>query len=193
MIDNKDKTQRKGSRNEMRMNNAANKEMDAGADTMNERGFSTEQRIDIENLKIRRKEREDRNKESTLVGLSIEAGKVSRLVQAAKKRVEQRCPNYDATNPYWIKVDNLLERETEVLSKIHTVNENHNSSPTGSDKCTKEFFEDKNEHSKLQENGNVSIHKSSSDDNDEDVEIVNPVLTQIGKRKRVSIEKSICS
>lgn len=58
----------------MRNNDAANKKMDAGADTMNERGFSTEQRIDIENLKIRRKEREDRNKESTLVGLSIEAG-----------------------------------------------------------------------------------------------------------------------
>ena len=61
----------------MKNNDSANKKVDAGADTMNERGFSTEQRIDIENLKIRRKEREDRNKESTLVGLSIEAGMVS--------------------------------------------------------------------------------------------------------------------
>ena len=133
LVGDKNKTKGTGSRNNMRKEDAANKKKDAETDTSNDCGFSTEQRINIENLNIRKKEREDRNRESTLVGLSIEAGVVSRLVQAAERRAEQRCPDYNATNQYWVKVDILLERESEVLSKIHTANESKNDTPATSD------------------------------------------------------------
>ena len=74
--------------------------MEAKSDTTSERGLSTDQIIALENLNERREERADRQREATLVGLSIEEAAISRQIAQTEKRAEVRFPDYDSENVF---------------------------------------------------------------------------------------------
>ena len=61
-----------GSRQDLRSKESNQKRNNANSDTTYERGFSTDQRNEIENLNERRQERTDRQRETSIIGLSIE-------------------------------------------------------------------------------------------------------------------------
>ena len=80
------------------------------------RGFSTDQRINIQALNISQKRLDHQRNQSFLVSLSIQESAMSRQVEAAEKRAMIRCPEYDATNMHWKVADNLAN-ELSVLVK----------------------------------------------------------------------------
>ena len=95
---------------------------DAAHDQSAVRGFSTDQRIDIEKLNVQQRMLKDRRDETTIVALSIEESAIGRQLGVAEKRAEQRCPKYDATNVYWKQVDQLIEDQQSVMDRIRAFN-----------------------------------------------------------------------
>lgn len=98
-----DVNKKKGSsfRAEQRRQDAKDGRKGAAHDTTVTRGFSAEQHIDIENLKVRKQSLMDRQRESTMVGFSIEEAALSRQVESTERRAGMRCPVYDASNVHW--------------------------------------------------------------------------------------------
>ena len=111
-----------GSRKQKRALDKEEKALEAKVTNSNDRGFSKLERIEIDSLNIRKQEMLDRQKESTLVGFSIEESAVSRLIEQAERRAEVRCPTYNSNNLYWQKVDLLLEKQETILTKMHDFN-----------------------------------------------------------------------
>ena len=125
----KDKSKGKGSREEDRKKQLNNMRDDASTDVTAARGFSTEQRIDIENLNVKKQSLYDRQRESRIVGFSIEEAALSRQVEAAERRATLRCPEYDPINIHWQRVDALIEEQEFVLSRIRDFNEHKSTLP----------------------------------------------------------------
>lgn len=94
-------------------------------DTENERGFSTDQQLQVKMLKIQEKKEDDRARETILVGLSIQESALSREIQRAEDRAMRLAANDEVTRNgiYWKHVDALLKSHVEVMKKINTINE----------------------------------------------------------------------
>ena len=116
-------TKGKGSRVKDRNKELKDKMEDAATDTTHVRGFSTDQRIDIENLNVRKQALCDRQREQSIVGFSIEEAALGRQIETAERRAAVRCPVYDPTNVHWQRVDRLIEEQDEVIQRIRDFNE----------------------------------------------------------------------
>ena len=86
------------------------KQLDNNTDTSSARGLSMDQRIKMKNLDVRNQMISDRQRESSIVALSIEEGVATRQLEQAERRAELQCPECDATNVFWMKFDRLLEK-----------------------------------------------------------------------------------
>ena len=47
---------------------------------------------------------------------------MTKLVEAAERRAILRCPEYDESNTYWKKVDDLLAEQDMLMNKIRSFN-----------------------------------------------------------------------
>ena len=83
------------------------------------RGLTTDQRIELASLNLQKQAIVDRQKESTLVALSIEESALGRRIESTEKRAESRCKDYDKSNIHWKKVDELLDMQDDVLRRFH--------------------------------------------------------------------------
>ena len=122
IIDNKNKKKGDGARATARAEDLKRKVSESHNDNTAIRGFTTEQRIKIENLNVQRQMMMDRQNESKIVGLSIESSAIERQLAHAEKRAEVRCPEYNPSNVHWKRVDNLLEQQDEVVKRLHKMN-----------------------------------------------------------------------
>ena len=122
LTDDADKKKGEGSRTKMRESEKAAKKLNAAHDQSTDRGFSTDQRINIEHLNVQQQMMEDRRKETSMVALSIESSEVRHQLEAAEKRALQRCPEYDPNNNYWETVNKLIEDQEEVVKRIRALN-----------------------------------------------------------------------
>ena len=86
------------------------------------RRFTTEQRIEIENLNVQRQGMIDRQHESRVVALSIEESAIGSQIEHAERRAVARCANYDKTNVHWQRVDGLLSKQDDVMKKTCELN-----------------------------------------------------------------------
>ena len=123
IIESKDKKKGEGTRAQQRKAEAGEKEADMKEDTTGKRGFTTDQRIDIENLGLRKESMIDRKHEVAMVALSLEESAMTKMVAAAESRALQRCPEYDETNMYWARVDVMLKEQDELMKKIRNFND----------------------------------------------------------------------
>ena len=123
IIDNKDKKKGEGTRAEMRKREAKEKSSEAKGDTDSTRGFTTDQRIEIENLGLQKESMIDHKNEVAMVALSLEESAMTKLIEAAERRAIQRCPDYDANNQYWKRVDDMLVDQDKLMCKIHSFND----------------------------------------------------------------------
>ena len=64
----------------------------------------------------------DRQREANLVGLSIQEAAISKSLDQAERRAENRCPEHDSNNRFWTKVDELLLQQEAILEKIDKCN-----------------------------------------------------------------------
>ena len=122
LLDDKDRKRGEGSRAQLRKRDAKEKKVDSKHDTASQRGFSTEQCLEIEALDLQKQAMLERKNDSVLVGLSVEQSALKDQVDAAERRATSRCPEYNPTNIYWIKVDQLLEDQDKLLAKIRCFN-----------------------------------------------------------------------
>jgi hypothetical protein len=100
---------------------AAKKE-ERSSDIVNVRGYSTDQRISIENMNVNICRLEHQKKEVKMVGLSIQEAAIGRQITSAENRAVLRCPEYDPTNMYWRQVDLLVQQQSEVVVIMNKYN-----------------------------------------------------------------------
>ena len=84
------------------------------------RGFSTDQRINIQALNINKKRLEHQRNQTFLVGLSIQESAMSRQIESAEKRATFRCPVYDPFDIHWKIVDELIKDHSDLVKSIST-------------------------------------------------------------------------
>ena len=126
LVNDDNNTSDRETRKDNRKRSLEEKSEESRNDNFNKRGFTTVQQIELENLNERRLERNDRQRESLIVGLSIEEAALSNSIEKAEKRAEMRCGEYDPSNIFWKKVDALIEKHEEVLKNFFV---QHNSEP----------------------------------------------------------------
>ena len=102
IIDNKNKKKGDGARATARAEDLKRKVSESHNDNTAIRGFTTEQRIEIENLNVQRQMMMDRQYESKIIGLSIESSAIERQVIHAERRAEQRCDVQNTTHQMYI-------------------------------------------------------------------------------------------
>ena len=74
MLDDRGRKKGVGNRKESRGKEVEEKQLDNSADTSSVRGLSMDQRIEMKNLDVRHQMMSDRQRESSIVALSIEEG-----------------------------------------------------------------------------------------------------------------------
>jgi len=82
------------------------------------RGFSTEQRINLEALDISKQKLQHQKNQSFLVSLAIQESAMARSIEALEKRAMIRCPEYDENNIHWKKADELSEEHQLLVKSI---------------------------------------------------------------------------
>ena len=99
------------------------------SDDVNERGFSTDQTIAMQNLDMQMKRsivEQQRVKteqhEILLIGLTSEDNMLLQQILLAEKMAEKRCPEYNETNKHWEKVDMLIKRQEKLFEKNSNMN-----------------------------------------------------------------------
>ena len=70
----------------------------------------------------------DRRDETAIVALLTEESAIGRQLTNAEKWVGQRCPEYDATNVYCKRVDELIEYQLSVTNRIKSFDSTVNQS-----------------------------------------------------------------
>ena len=122
VIDNNQKKKGEGTQAALRKKEAKEKADEKQNDSESTRGFTTDQRIDIETLSLQKESMLDRKHEVAMVALSLEESSMTKLVEAAERRALQRCPKYSKTNVYWKKVDGMLIEQEQLMAKIKNFN-----------------------------------------------------------------------
>ena len=125
----KDKSNPKD-RAQKRREKLVEKDDDRKFDNKNDRGYTTDQLISLKNIEItmKRTSVEEKRvsteqKEIVIVGLSTEDSMLSQQILLAERIAERRCPEYDASNRFWIKFNKLVEDQEKLIMKIREVNE----------------------------------------------------------------------
>ena len=116
------KSKENSSRQHLRKNVKNAKDKKSAHDSSAVRGFSTDQRIDIETLNVQKQLVVDRHEETSIVAMSIEESCIGRALVSAENRATMRCKEYDSQNEYWIRVDQLLDDQKDVISRIKNFN-----------------------------------------------------------------------
>ena len=81
--------------------------MKRASDNSSDRGFSTDQKLQLEIIDLTREQTNYRSRESVLMGLCIQEAALTKQIDRAGRMAERRAPNYmdDVNNKWWMKVD----------------------------------------------------------------------------------------
>ena len=103
-----------------KMEKAVKRTTDETAD----RGYSTDQKIQLEMIDLSRKQTNDRGRESILMGLCIQEHALTKQIDRAERMADRRAPESmdDLSNKWWKKVDDLIKEQEKVISKIAEIN-----------------------------------------------------------------------
>ena len=91
-------------------------------DATSERGLTSSERIDLENLEMQKQMMRDRQNETSIVALSIEEAAITKQLAMAEARADRRCPEFDPNNIYWKRVDVLVEKQDDIIKRLSAFN-----------------------------------------------------------------------
>ena len=91
---------------------------DRANNNSNDRGYSTDQQISIEGLKIQKLNHMQTTNESNFLVLIVHESSIARQIDATERRATVRCKKYDPDNIHWKHVDTLLEEQAELTRNI---------------------------------------------------------------------------
>ena len=105
-------------------------------DTVNERGYTVDQRISYESLKLQKQAQVHVQDERTMIGLVAIENSLCKQVESAERRATVRCKEYDSNNIHWKRVDDLIEEHNEAIKNLKEfVNEKNNRKEADDDEC----------------------------------------------------------
>ena len=94
------------------------KDLDRQSDENNDRGFSTDQQISMIGIKINKQRLMHQHNEQKLVAMSVEASILYQQLDSAERRAEHRCPEYNKDDANWKIVDDLIDQQNKVNTRI---------------------------------------------------------------------------
>ena len=156
---------------------AREKALEAKGDSHCSRGFTTDQRIDIETLGLQKESMLDRKHEVAMVALSLEESAMTKMVDAAERRAMQRCPDYDSGNQYWKKVDGMLKDQDQLMVKIR----NFNQSIMNQKPCDLSISDFLNEPSPAKKRKAIDLDEMNSNDGDDDISDITANADKVAK------------
>ena len=111
------------SQKEKKDDKKAIKDADRSNDAKSIRGFTTDQRLNIETVKINRQRLSHQKDETRLAGMSIQEAAIGRQIDSAESRARERCPTYKASNIYWKRADDLIKEQMKITQQISSYND----------------------------------------------------------------------
>ena len=147
-----------------------------------ERGFTTDQRINIEQLSVQKMSCIDRKNEAVMFNLAIAESALARQVEVSETKAKMRCPEYDDSNLFWKKADAIIKKHDQVMDRI--INLNSQCDPVSYESSPKvsEFLNEnspkKRENAKHNNDGLIMLDSDTSDDD----------TASVPKKSKVSLE-----
>ena len=109
------------------------KDITRSSDTTSERGYSTDQQINVEFLNVQKKKFKHNKKETSLVALGMNESALVQRIEAAEHRAEMRCPSSCADNIYWKRVEVLLKEQQDLIDQMKAYTSNLKSDSSDND------------------------------------------------------------
>ena len=112
------------SRAEKRKIGKLEKDVKRSNDDTSDRGFTTDQKLQLELINLTRQQTTDRTRESKLMGLCVQETAIAKQIDRAERTAERMAPN-DIENPYniwWKKVNNLLKEQESIITQMALLN-----------------------------------------------------------------------
>ena len=186
LTDETNKSKKECTRSQRRLAEKKEKVDDSAHDSSAARGFSTDQRINIETLNVQKQNQIDRIAEAAIVAISVEESAIARQVEAAEKRAIQRYPEYNADNYFWKRSDELLQRQQDIMQEIREMNTKKVENNEKGHGSVSEFLnaESPVKESKKRSSVVTSVDLSNNS-SDSDVSVV-----RIGKKKKDKVSNS---
>ena len=186
LTDETNKSKKECTRSQRRLAEKKEKVDDSVHDLSAARGFSTDQRINIETLNVQKQNQIDRIAEAAIVAISVEESAIARQVEAAEKRAIQRYPEYNADNYFWKRSDELLQRQEDIMQEIREMNTKKVENNEKGHGSVSEFLnaESPVKESKKRSSVVTSVDLSNNS-SDSDVSVV-----RIGKKKKDKVSNS---
>ena len=112
------------SRAEKRKADKIQKDIKRAADSNPERGFSTDQKLQLEIIDLTRQQTKDRSRESVLMGLCVQEAALTKQIDRAERMAERLAPDDvdDPNNKWWIKVNNLIHKQELIIIQMANLN-----------------------------------------------------------------------
>ena len=93
-------------------------------DSITDRGFSTDQKMQLEIIDLTRQQTNDRSRESVFMGLCVQEAALTKQIDRAERMAERLAPN-DVDNPqnkWWNKVNSLIEKQERIIIQMADLN-----------------------------------------------------------------------
>ena len=110
----------------------------------------------------------DRKNEAVMFNLAIEESALARQLEGAEIRAKQRCPQYDESNPFWKKTNEIIKKHDQVMDRISNVNSQCDPVSYESSSKVSEFLNEnssrKRDNEKRNSDGLITLDSDTSDD-----------------------------
>ena len=114
------------SRAQKRKSDKIAKQLQRANDSSADRGFSTDQKIQLEMIDLTRQQTTDRSRESILMGLCVQEAALTKQIDRAERMAERLAPDdiEDVNNKWWNKVKNLIHKQELIVTEMAKLNNN---------------------------------------------------------------------
>ena len=112
------------SRSEKRKADKLEKDAKRVSDDSAERGFTTDQKIQLQMIGLTRQSTNDRSRESRLMGLCVQEQALPKQIDRAKRIAERLAPDDmdNENNKWWKKVHTLLKQQEAIVIQMALLN-----------------------------------------------------------------------
>ena len=112
------------SRTEKRKAEKLEKDLKRVNDSSSDRGFNTDQKIQLEIIDLTRQQTNDRSRESIIMGLCVQEAALTKQIDRAERMAERLAPNDidNINNKWWNKVNFLINEQEKIIIQMAVLN-----------------------------------------------------------------------
>ena len=112
------------SRTEKRKAEKLEKDLKRVNDSSSDRGFNTDQKIQLEIIDLTCQQTNDRSRESIIMGLCVQEAALTKQIDRAERMAERLAPNDidNINNKWWSKVNFLINEQEKIIIQMAVLN-----------------------------------------------------------------------